>query len=440
MKRTDALRTFDGAVALVTGGASGIGRALGEALARRGGRVVLADRQGDLAQEVAARIRANGGQAAAEELDVTDFPATSRLVEGTFRGAGRLDYLFNNAGVGVVGEARLYALEDWYRVLDVNLRGVIHGVQAAYPVMLRQGFGHLLNTASFAGLFPSPLVVGYCATKHAVVGLSTSLRIEAAASGVRVSVLCPGPVRTQALLDGGRYGKMLRPVPPEVLKALVDRQRPSRPSASPSRRCGRWPRTGRSSSSRRGGNSCGGSTGCRRAWGSTSGARAWRSRSGRWSRWATPGRRDGQEAPANAAGAGEGMPAASAQLSPQRLPKRRRVGLEQFQAVQHRDSRCGLPPVTRSMPATGRSAGRPHREQVTPTGGDAARTRSSHRPASRRSSALPRWASRKSRAAREPAPWAYSNSTYRASSSSVVASIGRHSGVWLVFREGSEPA
>ena len=225
----DSLRTFEGGVAIVTGGASGIGRAVGEALARRGARVVLADLQIELAREVAARIRENGGQATAEELDVANFPATNRLVENTFQREKRLDYVFNNAGIGIVGEARLYQLEDWNRVLDINLRGVIHGVQAAYPIMLRQGFGHIVNTASLAGLFPYPLVAGYCATKHAVVGLSTSLRIEATAAGVRVSVLGPGPVRTQALIDGGKYGKMLRPMPPEALKAIVDRQRPIRP-------------------------------------------------------------------------------------------------------------------------------------------------------------------------------------------------------------------
>jgi NAD(P)-dependent dehydrogenase (short-subunit alcohol dehydrogenase family) len=188
-----------------------------------GAGVVLADRQVALAEEVAARIRENGGQAIAEELDVTDFQETRRLVESTYQGAGRLDYVFNNAGIGIIGETRLYELADWSRIVDVNLRGVIHGVQAAYPIMLRQGFGHLVNTASFAGLFPYPLAVGYCASKHAVVGLSTSLRIEAAAAGVRVSVLCPGPVRTPALLDGGKYGKILHSIPPEDLKAMVDR-------------------------------------------------------------------------------------------------------------------------------------------------------------------------------------------------------------------------
>jgi NAD(P)-dependent dehydrogenase (short-subunit alcohol dehydrogenase family) len=229
MKRESSLRTFAGAVAIVTGGASGIGRALGEALAWRGATVVLADVQIELAEEVAARIRAGGGRATAEELDVTDFAATNRLVQGLFQAAGRLDYLFNIAGIGIVGEARYYELEDWYRLLDVNLRGVVHGVQAAYPIMIRQGFGHIVNMASGAGLWPSPFVVGYCTTKHAVVGLSTSLRIEAAAAGVCVSVLCPGAVRTPALTVESKYGKVLPPIPPEVLRTLVERQRPMRP-------------------------------------------------------------------------------------------------------------------------------------------------------------------------------------------------------------------
>jgi len=158
--RICSLRTFAGAVAIVTGGASGIGRALGEALARRGAWVVLADLQVDQATEIAIRIREGGGRANAEALDVTDFLATNRLIQNKFQSAGRLDYVFNVAGIGIVGEARYYELEDWYRVLDVNLRGVVHGVQAAYPIMLRQGFGHIVNMASGAGLWPSPFVVG----------------------------------------------------------------------------------------------------------------------------------------------------------------------------------------------------------------------------------------------------------------------------------------
>jgi NAD(P)-dependent dehydrogenase (short-subunit alcohol dehydrogenase family) len=224
-----SLRTFAGGVAIVSGGASGIGRALAESLVRRGAKVVLADVQIDLAGEVAARLRAEGGQATAEFLDVADFAATKRLVQDTYQSAGRLDYVFNIAGIGIVGEARYYELDDWYRLLDVNLRGVVHGVQAAYPIMLRQGFGHIVNMASGAGLWPSPFVVGYCTTKHAVVGLSTSLRIEAAAEGVRVSVLCPGAVRTPALTCESRFGKVLPPIPPAVYRKMVEREFPMPP-------------------------------------------------------------------------------------------------------------------------------------------------------------------------------------------------------------------
>jgi short-subunit dehydrogenase len=105
----------------------------------------------------------------------------------------------------------------------------VHGVHAAYPIMLRQGFGHIVNMASVAGLWPSPFVVSYCATKHAVVGLSKSLRIEAAPAGVRVSVLCPGPVRTPALTGESAYGKVLPSIPVEVLQELVERQYPMQP-------------------------------------------------------------------------------------------------------------------------------------------------------------------------------------------------------------------
>ncbi len=189
--KSSGMRTFDGAVAIVTGGASGIGRALAEALAGRGATVVLGDLQAELAEEVASGIRSRGGAATATELDVADYSAVERLVRAAAENHGRLDYIFNNAGIGISGGIDLYQLEDWYRVLDVNLRGVVHGVHAAYPVMCEQGFGHIVNTASMAGLITTPMMVSYIATKHAVVGLSTALRIEAKAKGVNVSVLCP---------------------------------------------------------------------------------------------------------------------------------------------------------------------------------------------------------------------------------------------------------
>jgi NAD(P)-dependent dehydrogenase (short-subunit alcohol dehydrogenase family) len=226
MHQDSRLRTFDGAVALITGGASGIGRALGAALARRGAAVILADLQVELAEEAAAAIRARGGRATAAPLDVRDFAAVDHLVRQTAERHGRLDYLFNNAGTSVMGEVRLHDITDWDRVFAVNLRGVVNGVQAAYPLMLRQRFGHIVNTASAAGLLPVPTAVSYCASKHAVVGLSTALRIEAAAGGVRVSVLCPGTVQTPILEGGGKFGKVLQAMPPEVMKRHWERMRP----------------------------------------------------------------------------------------------------------------------------------------------------------------------------------------------------------------------
>lgn len=229
MEHDSTLRIFDGAVAIMTGGASGIGRALSEALGRRGASVVLADRQVALAQEVAAGIQERGGKASAVELDVTDFTAVDQLVRATVQAQGRLDYMFNNAGIAIGGEARLCQIEDWASVLNVNLHGVVNGVQAAYPVMLGQGYGHIVNTASMAGLLPMPMAVSYATAKHAVVGLSKSLRVEAAQYGVRVSALCPGVIRTP-ILHGGKYGKQLQPVAPEVQEKFMQQYRPMDPS------------------------------------------------------------------------------------------------------------------------------------------------------------------------------------------------------------------
>jgi NAD(P)-dependent dehydrogenase (short-subunit alcohol dehydrogenase family) len=134
------------------------------------------------------------------------------LVQRVAEEQGRLDYLFNNAGIAAGGELRDHTIEAWNKIIDVNLRGVVHGVQAAYPLMLGQGFGHIVNTASMQGLIPSPLTASYSATKHAVVGLSKALRVEAADAGVRVSVLCPGVVRTP-LLSGGKHGIFVAAIP-----------------------------------------------------------------------------------------------------------------------------------------------------------------------------------------------------------------------------------
>jgi NAD(P)-dependent dehydrogenase (short-subunit alcohol dehydrogenase family) len=230
MKSDKTIHIFDGAVAIVTGGASGIGRALAEELAKRGCEVVLIDLQIDLAEQVASAIRTAGGKASAVEIDVTDFPAMEQVVQETLRRTGRLDYMFNNAGIVIGGYVSQYGIDDWNQIIDVNLRGVINGIQAAYKRMLAQGFGHIINTASMAGLMPGPGNVAYTTTKHAVVGLSKSLRAEASQMGIRVSVLCPGAVQTPILEGGGKYGKMLIDIPPEQMRRLLKKLKPMLPN------------------------------------------------------------------------------------------------------------------------------------------------------------------------------------------------------------------
>ena len=183
-------------VAIVTGGASGIGRALCHALAARGTMVIVADINAEGAKGVAAAIRQRGGQAAAHTVDVADADSVKQLVQHTLAMHRRLDYLFNNAGIAVTADARDLGIEHWHQVIAVNLLGVIYGVQAAYPIMVQQGHGHIVNTASLAGLLPYPTNLPYATTKHAVVGLSLSLRAEAADLGVKVSVICPGWVQS----------------------------------------------------------------------------------------------------------------------------------------------------------------------------------------------------------------------------------------------------
>jgi len=128
---------------------------------------------------------------------VTQAAEVQAALDTTVQSFGRLDYLFNNAGVGFAGDARDTTLEQWRRVIDVNLMGVVHGIVAAYPLMTQQGSGHIVNTASGAGIVPMAPFTPYCAAKFGVVGLSAALRQEAAALGVRISVVCPGGVATQ---------------------------------------------------------------------------------------------------------------------------------------------------------------------------------------------------------------------------------------------------
>jgi NAD(P)-dependent dehydrogenase (short-subunit alcohol dehydrogenase family) len=214
---------FRDKTAIVTGGASGIGRAVCEELGKRGAIVVVADVDGGGATAVAQSITSSGGRAQARALDVRDAAAFQKLVDDTAAEHDRLDYLFNNAGIAIGGDERDVSLDDWNRVLEVDLHGVVHGVRAAYAHMVRQGHGHIVNTASLAGLIPAAGEISYTTAKYGVVGLSHALRAEGARLGVKVSVVCPGFIDTPILVNSpirGADAAKLRtlipkPMPPE---------------------------------------------------------------------------------------------------------------------------------------------------------------------------------------------------------------------------------
>ena len=187
---------WQGKSAVVTGAGSGIGKALSVALAARGARVWLSDIDGDAAREASDDIPQ---ETHAQALDVTEADAVRAHIEDVAQEHGQVDFVFNNAGIGVGGDFRDMNASHFDRSIDVNIRGVVNGILAAYPLMVRQGSGHIISTASAAGLLGLPLMVPYCMTKHAVVGLTTSLRFEAAEQNVRVSALCPMAIETPLL-------------------------------------------------------------------------------------------------------------------------------------------------------------------------------------------------------------------------------------------------
>jgi NAD(P)-dependent dehydrogenase (short-subunit alcohol dehydrogenase family) len=194
------MRDLKGKVAVVTGAASGIGRAMAERFAREGMKLVLADIQEKPLAEAREVIAKLGVEAIAVTCDVSRWEAVDALAARAFEAFGGAHVVCNNAGVGVGGLAWEMTQAEWEWVLGVNLWSVVHGVRAFVPRMIKQGEGHMVNTASVAGLLAPPGMAGYCATKHAVVAISECLYQDLAITGnlgkVKVSVLCPAWVKT----------------------------------------------------------------------------------------------------------------------------------------------------------------------------------------------------------------------------------------------------
>lgn len=200
-----------GRVAVVTGAGSGIGRSIALLLGRHGTTVHVVDVNAGAAEAVATEVRDAGGKAMTHTVDVSDAAAVERLAAVVYEADGAVDLLFNNAGVGHAGDVVDTPLEDWRRVLDVNLLGVVHGVSAFAPRLVDQGRpATIVNTASMAGLLPMAGMVPYSTSKAAVVGLSEALDAELAPRGVRVTALCPGVIDTAIIRTSVTRGDWVR--------------------------------------------------------------------------------------------------------------------------------------------------------------------------------------------------------------------------------------
>ena len=208
------MQDLDGKVAVVTGAGSGIGEGIARAAAGAGMKVVVADIDLEKAQAVAADL---GDNAMAYKVDVSSLASVEALRDATLERFGGVHLLCNNAGVWIGAMMHDADIKDWQYLINVNLYGVIHGVKAFLPLLVAQGEGHIVNTASMGGLISGPPEGLYTTTKFAVVGLSEALVMEVADKGVGVSVLCPGLVNTNLITQSFA-------VRPEELNSGIDHQ------------------------------------------------------------------------------------------------------------------------------------------------------------------------------------------------------------------------
>ncbi|MFB4367618.1 MULTISPECIES: SDR family oxidoreductase [unclassified Pseudomonas] len=183
-------------VVLITGASSGIGEGCARLLAEKGARVVLGARRVERLEQLVEEIRASGGQAIARRLDVTDAADVQAFVDAAKAEYGRVDVLLNNAGVMPLSMIEALKLDEWNRMIDVNIRGVLHGIAAALPVMQAQRSGQIINVASIGAYRVSPTAAVYCATKYAVRAISDGLRQEVGGD-IRVTLVSPGVVESE---------------------------------------------------------------------------------------------------------------------------------------------------------------------------------------------------------------------------------------------------
>lgn len=210
---------FGGRVVWLTGAASGIGREVALQLAQAGARVHAVDMDaGNLATLEQA---APGGRIVTHVLDVADAAAYGRIIRDLYDSGERIDFLFNNAGVTLLGEAHKVPFEKWRWLLDVNVMGVVNGIAHVYPRMAEQGGGHVVNTASLAGATGYATAAAYTMSKGCILGLSLSLRAEAREHGVKVTVVCPGYVDTNIFRPERVVGATLEQVLEDLPAGMI---------------------------------------------------------------------------------------------------------------------------------------------------------------------------------------------------------------------------
>lgn len=190
-------QNIEGKIVVITGASSGLGKAAARGLSADGATVVLGARRLALIQSLADELKAKGGKALAIETDVTQREDVSRLVDAAVQTFGRVDVIINNAGLMPNAPLERLKVDEWERMIDVNLKGVLYGIAAVLPVMQRQKSGHIINVSSVAGHKIRPGAAVYAATKHAVRALSEGLRQEVKAYNIRTTIISPGAVDTE---------------------------------------------------------------------------------------------------------------------------------------------------------------------------------------------------------------------------------------------------
>ncbi len=201
------VRSLRGKVAVITGAASGIGRATALELAARGADIAICDVDDAGLKETAERAEALGRGTFSEHVDVRQMEVVQAFADATFEIFGRVDILVNNAGVGVGGPMLEVPLEEFRRVVEINLMGVVHGCYAFLPRMRDAGRpGHVVNIASMAGYWSGPSMTSYHASKFGLIGFSESLRAELVDQGIGVTVICPGVINTPIVRSANMYG------------------------------------------------------------------------------------------------------------------------------------------------------------------------------------------------------------------------------------------